>query len=47
MILDTDAASKCEKYVHLGMKLAGTRRFGGSGVLYDLIKYPELGPSGK
>lgn len=47
VILDTDAASKCEKYVHLGMKLAGTRRFGGSGVLYDLIKYPELGPSGK
>ena len=47
VILDTDAASKCGKYVHLGMKLAGTRRFGGSGVLYDLIKYPELGPSGK
>lgn len=41
VILDTDARSKCEKYVHLGMELAGTRRFGAYGVLYDLIKYPD------
>ena len=41
VILDTDAKSKCDKYVHLGMKLAGKRRFGDSGVLYDLIKYPD------
>ncbi len=41
VILDTDAKSKCEKYVHLGMELAGTRRFGEYGVLYDLIKYPD------
>ena len=40
VILDTDAQSKCDKYIHLGMELAGTRRFGAHGVLYDLIKYP-------
>ena len=41
VILDTDAKSKCDKYIHLGMELAGTRKFGEHGVLYDLIKYPE------
>lgn len=41
VILDTDARSKCEKYEHLGMELAGTRRFGEYGVLYDLIRYPK------
>lgn len=41
VILDTDARSKCDKYIHLGMELAGTRRFGENGVLYDLIKYPD------
>lgn len=41
VILDTDAQSKCDKYLHLGMELAGTRRFGEYGVLYDLIKYPD------
>ena len=40
VILETDAKSKCDKYVHLGMQLAGTRRFGEHGVLYDLIRYP-------
>ncbi len=40
VILDTDAGSKCEKYLHLGMQLAGTRSFGDDGVLYDLIRYP-------
>ena len=39
--LDTDAKSKCGKYIHLGMHLAGTRHFGPHGVLYDLIKYPD------
>ena len=39
--LDTDAKSKCDKYIHLGMHLAGTRHFGPHGVLYDLIKYPD------
>ena len=43
VILETDAKSKCDKYVHLGMELAGTRRFGEHGVLYDLIKYPDAG----
>ena len=41
VILDTDAKSKCDKYMHLGMELAGTRHFGEHGVLYDLIKYPD------
>ena len=41
VILDTDARSKCDKYIHLGMELAGTRRFGEYGVLYDLIMYPD------
>ncbi len=41
VILDTDAKSKCDKYMHLGMELAETRRFGEFGVLYDLIKYPD------
>ena len=41
VILDTDAKSKCDKYTHLGMELADTRRFGEYGVLYDLIKYPD------
>lgn len=43
VILETDAKSKCDKYVHLGMEIAGTRRFGEHGVLYDLIKYPDTG----
>ncbi len=41
VILETDAKSKCDKYMHLGMELAGTRHFGEYGVLYDLIKYPD------
>ncbi len=45
VLLDTDAKSKCDKYLHLGMELAGTRRFGEHGVLYDLIKYPDSTPS--
>ena len=43
VILDTDARSMCDKFLHLGMQLAGTRRFGEYGVLYDLIKYPDTG----
>ncbi len=41
VILDTDAKSKCDRYIHLGMQLAGTHRFGEYGMLYDLIKYPD------
>ena len=47
VILDTDAKSKCDKYRHLGMELAGVRRFGTHGVLYDLIRYPDAAGSGK
>lgn len=42
VILDTDAKCKCDKYVHLGMELAGARSFGDTGVLYDLIKSPDV-----
>ena len=45
VILETDAQSKCDKYMHLGMELAGKRRFGQYGVLYDLIKYPDRAQS--
>ena len=41
VILETDAKFKCDKYVHLGMELAGTHDLGAFGKLYDLIKYPE------
>lgn len=41
VILETDAKSKCDKYVHLGMELAGTRSFGTQEMLYDLIQYPK------
>ena len=41
VILETDARSKCDKYVHLGMQLAGIRDIGEFGKLYDLIKYPK------
>ena len=42
VILDTDARSKCDRYTHLGMELAGTREFCGEGRLYDLIRYPKV-----
>ena len=42
VLLTTDAGSKRDKYLHLGMKLAGTRDCGPYGVLYDLIKYPDV-----
>ena len=41
VILDTDAKSKRDKYVRLGMEPAGERSFGGFGTLYDLIRYPK------
>ncbi len=41
VILETDAKSKCDKYVHLGMQLAGIRDIGEFGKLYDMIKYPR------
>ena len=41
VILETDAKSKCDKYVHLGMELAETHDLGAFGKLYDLIWYPE------
>lgn len=41
VILETDAKSKCDKYVHLGMELAGIRDIGAFGKLYELIKYPD------
>ena len=47
VILETDAKSKCDKYVHLGMELAGTRDLGEFGKLYDLIRYPAPAPAEK
>ena len=44
VVLDTDARSKCEKYMHLGMQLVGTRDIGTLGTLYDLVKYPDPKP---
>ena len=41
VILETDARSKCDKYIHLGMELAGVRDIGEFGKLYDLIRYPK------
>ena len=41
VILETDAKSKCDKYVHLGMELAGICDMGAFGKLYELIKYPD------
>ena len=41
VILETDAKSKCDKYVRLGMELAGVRDIGEFGKLYDLIKKPD------
>ena len=35
-ILDTDAKGKCDRYVHLGMKLVQTRKAGGCKI-YDLM----------
>ena len=35
MILETDAKNKCDKYVHLGMELAGTRDLGMFGKLHN------------
>ena len=45
VILETDARSKCDKYVHLGMELARVRDIGEFGKLYDLIRYPDTGNS--
>ena len=41
VILETDAKSKCDKYMHLGMELEGVRYMGAYGKMYDLIKYPD------
>ena len=40
-LLETEAQSNREKYMHLGMKFAGIRTLGACRKLYDLIKYPE------
>ena len=41
VILETDAKSKCDKYVHLGMELAGVRDIGEFGKLYDMLQKPD------
>ena len=44
-ILELVAGFKCDKYMHLGMELAGTRELGEFGKMYDLIKYPDAAPA--
>lgn len=39
VVLETDAVLKRDKYMHLGMELAATRRISENSVLYDLVKY--------
>lgn len=39
-ILVTDAALKKDKYVHLGMELANTRKIDDGSYLYDLLRTP-------
>ena len=41
VILETDAKSKCDKYMHLGMELECVRDMGAYGKMYNLIKYPD------
>ena len=41
VILETDAKSKCDKYMHLGMEFECVRDMGAYGKMYDLIKYPD------
>lgn len=41
VILDTDAESKKDMYVHLGMEVERERRLANGMVLYDLIRYPD------
>ena len=38
VLLDTDAALKRDKYVHLGMNNIQTRKFDEGACLYDLVK---------
>lgn len=38
VVFDTDAESKAEKYIHLGMSLAKTRELGDGIFLYDLYR---------
>lgn len=41
VVLDTDCKSKCDRYIHLGMELYGSRRLKDGCVIYDLVKYPD------
>ncbi len=43
VVLETDARSKCDKYIHLGMELAGVRDVGPLGKLYDMVRWPASG----
>ena len=38
---DTDDKNKCERYMHLGMKLDRVRNCGERFHMYDLIREPE------
>ena len=42
VLLETDARSKCDQYIHLGMELAEVRDAGTLGKLYDMVRCPRL-----
>lgn len=45
VLLETDAQSKCDKYIHLGMKLVGVHDYGRLGKIYELVREPLISPS--
>ncbi len=47
VLLETDARSKCDKYIHLGMELAEVRDAGPLGKLYDMVRWPASAGKGE
>ena len=47
VLLETDARSKCDKYIHLGMELAEVRDAGPLGKLYDMVRWPASADKGE
>ena len=47
VLLETDARSKCGKYIHLGMELAEVRDAGTLGKLYDMVRWPASADKGE
>ena len=47
VLLETDARSKCDQYIHLGMELAEVRDAGTLGKLYDMVRWPASADKGE